>query len=309
MIKDFRSFRISRAGTSLSLGDGLRLPGALGENVLVFKEPRETIIVNPATDLQPASTITRDLVKQFLTQFETHMFSGDGITPEFLSCVSLGIELVMLRIDASPNAELLETPPNADTLLLPAADSIFKSEQLLRNEDPALLREENLDQVHLARELIDGYQGMLDIIDPLQWGSTARKVQAQWVLDGFCRRVGKYGRSAIMRNRILTRAMDPLIKFIDQPVVAALATKQVKAQVAHEVEATTLSRVKEVLDAQGASTGTVPESTGTVSLKGAHAPGQKPVPPGAMPVMPVHPKPKRRPPAAGPSGKSGHKKN
>ncbi len=290
-----RKLHYSPTGIVLSLGNDLRRPGPLGEEVLIFKEPTETIIVNSATDLKPATAVTRQAVKQFCTDFEGLMFSEGGITPQLLTCVSMGFELVMLRIDASANAQMSQVPDHADTLLIPAVASIFKSEQLLRNEDPALLRDENLDHVRLAQELVEGHQAMLDAIDPLHWGSTARKVQAQQVLYDFCKRVGNNGKSAIDRNRILTLAMTPLRILLGQAAGTAQETKQVIAQVSHQVEAATLARVKEVLDAQAASTLAVPpSSTGTGGLTGAHAPGQKPVPPGAMPVVPVHPKPKRR---------------
>ncbi len=295
MIKNLRSFLFSPTRTVFSQGADLRQPGALGDNVQVFRVPNETIVVNPATDIHQTTMPTHELVKQYLTTFETVMFSTGGITSELLACASLGFELLMLRIDASANAAMLETPANAAMLLLPAVDSIFKSEQLLRNEDPSLFRDENLDQVRLARELIDGHQSVLDAIDPLQWGCTARKIQAQWVVFDFCQRIGKNGSSAIDRNRILNVAMIPLRTLLSQAAEAAQQTKQLTATISHQVEASTLSRVKEALDAQAGSTVAVPpSSTGTVGLTGAHAPGQKPVPPGAMPVQPVHPKPKRR---------------
>lgn len=289
--------KLKIAGTTISSGGPVHQPGPLPAQVQYLKEGDDTVLAQDQTAQQLPTRSTQDLVTEFITGFQTNMFDKPGgLTKSLITNFSTGVELFKARMGVSANAQVPTAPDNADTELIPAVESILKCAQVLQSEDPALLRNEDLDQIQQALGLVQGYDELLQIADPLVFGLTACKIVLQVLLAEFCQRIYRDGSSAIKRNRILLKGTEPLQLYIEGPVEDAQDTKHLKAQVAHETEAETLERVKGTIQGQGTPGTPAAGGTNTGGSQGTQAPGQNPAPPSAGPALPdpKYPKPKRR---------------
>ena len=292
-----------------TLDPDLGNPRPLGDKFYVVQDGNDTALIglNPSGQAE-IPTPSQTLADLFATQFKVVLFDAAARLSDLNKTFSVGTQLMAQRADIPMTTEQVEAPDDADTTLRPGVDSVFKFEPLLRQEDPALMKQYDSARAQAAVTQVDFYSDFVDMIEPLYLGAIARKRRAQWVVDTFCRGIYKDGASAINRNAILNKGLAPLRLHCTQTQVQAQATLHIKKVVAHETEAKTLDRVVQMN--QGNPQGTpAAEGTGKTPLVGAAAPGQTAVPPGAMPAIPApqHPKPTRR--GAGPAAPKNKEKS
>ena len=290
MIKDHGPKGRSTANPS-SDSTALGKPGPLKAIYQAIQDGVETVLVDPDPNESTPPSPSDGLVKGYITGFPVVM-AGNGIDPDLLKNLSTGVQLYGRRLDIPLQKLEYLTPDNADTLLRPAIDWVFKNEGLLREELPSVMRKENLPEVQTAVSLIDGYAEAVAIVEPFYLGLLGRLRQAQWVADGCCRRIWKEGSPTILAHAILGNGVSPLQLLCTQTAQKAQDTALLTQTVAHQIEQEVLVRVEAELKRLAAL-----QQQGQTPLVGAHAPGETAVPPGAMPLTglsPQHPKPKRR---------------
>lgn len=283
-------------GTILPYGGVSLRAGPLSEKLRIVKDAKETYVLG--TSPKPEDEVLRtaaDVVKEHVTKYTEVMLAQTDLNQETLQTLATDADLWSLRLSTPPTLQMPDQPPQADTALKPAIQAIFANQHLLSSEDPAVFRGEDLDAVKQAETDSDNYDEILRILEPLVWSATARKREAQWVLYEFATRVAKRGSAAIGRHRVLTRSMGPLLNLTAGPAAAGQETRHVKAQVAHEVEAETLERVKTALKGQPAAT-TPATSTPAATTPAATTPATTP--------SPVLPQPKHKAPARGAAPKT-----
>ena len=255
---------------------------------------------------------TREELASVAQDLLTSSFDGPGLTPVLFRVQEKLVQMWIARTGCDPNRDMPPLPTNSN-LVLPAIDCILAWTNLLLDAYDKLFTPEELVYIKMVRELLDGYNTIIDIFAPILQGATINKIQALTVLADFCTRVDKNGRAAIDRDFTLNRKMQPLRDFINANAKQAAETLHTVQTAKHEAEAETLDRVKTAIANanQGATAQTAVPGSPVV---GAHAPGQTPVPAGALPLSvvpePIHKKPARRvgsktKPGSGPAPKTG----
>ncbi len=288
--------------TSPSGDKGPQKIDALGETVEVVEQGTGKWVLNPDKNPLGTTTVLTDthvLADVLGGNFKISLFDGPRYTPLLRDTQREMVGMWMPRCDLNADKSLPAAPAHADDLLDPAFQCIQENSGLINAIDPMLLKDEDMGKLAATQQKIADSRVILQTFSPIIQGATVAKVTAQVDLSAFCKRFYDSGGDRLMgKNFVLHENLKPLSTLVSAQTTAALETKQLIAQTRHETEAQTLDRVKQAIASQGNAPGT----TAPAPVQGAHAPGQNPVPAGALPVLtvlpvPQHPKPKRRVPA------------
>ncbi len=278
--------RAATAGTG-TLAGGLTGPASLDEQYEEVVDGTDVQVRKTRQGPDVVVVKTREELKQLGTDLETTGFDGPSITLLLLAIMEKCVQFWIQRTGANPNRKMPDLPQNFEKVL-PSTDTILGWVKLLLVEAPNLFTQEEEDSIRKVRTLVADNQAIIDIFAPIMQGATINMRLGLKILFDFCTHVGTNGRSAIEGNFVLHQKMKPLLDMLDGNAQQALVTKHLKDQVAHQVEARVLEETKQ----------NIANAVAGTPLVGAHAPGQNPVPPGALPLtvvpQPKHPKPARR---------------